>query len=74
MNGFGSGHHPLVLVGAAIFIVGLIYFIFIKNPQILNRLLRKTGATRAVAGQTDSCLNRDGPASRDIDYLKGRLN
>jgi hypothetical protein len=35
----GSQHHPLALAGAAIFIVGLIYFIFIKNPKILDKLL-----------------------------------
>jgi hypothetical protein len=35
----GSQHHPLVLVGAAIFVVGLVYFIFIKNPKILDKLL-----------------------------------
>jgi hypothetical protein len=39
----GSQHHPLVLVGAAIFIVGILYFVFIKNPQLLNRLLGRSG-------------------------------
>jgi hypothetical protein len=37
----GSGHHPLVLLGAAIFLVGFIYFAFIKNPQILTQSRKK---------------------------------
>jgi hypothetical protein len=58
----GSHHHPLVLVGAAIFIVGLIYFIFIRNPQLLNKLLGKSGFVGAVA-QNDFGVCRGEPAS-----------
>jgi hypothetical protein len=53
--GNGGGTSPLVLLSIVIFIVGLAYFIFIKNPQLLNRLLGKgsgfVGIT-ATVGET----------------------
>jgi len=67
---FGSSHHhPLALVDATIFIVGLIYFIFIRNPQILNKYLgEEVGPVKGTSLTPHNVPSTTGPL--EINYGK----